>query len=54
MNMNEAKQLANIYNNLLLVKTSGEDTMIMGKCLELFQAFLSQISIQSEDTNKEG
>ena len=53
MNMNEANQLTRIYNTLLLVKTSGEDTILMGKCLETFQTFLSQVAIATDDINKE-
>ena len=45
MNMIEANQLSRIYNTLLLVKTSGEDTVIMGRCLDAFQQFLSQATI---------
>lgn len=51
MNMNEANQLSRIYNTLLLVKTSGEDTMLMGKCLETFKTFLTQISINDDNIN---
>ena len=51
MNMNEANQLARIYNTLLLVKTSGEDTVNMGKCLETFRIFLTQTPIIDEITN---
>lgn len=51
MNMNEANQLTRIYNTLLLVKTSGEDTVNMGKCLETFRTFLTQTPIIDETTN---
>lgn len=49
MNMTEANQLSRIYNALLLVKTSGEDTMVMGDCLKAFQTFLAQASIQEDE-----
>ena len=51
MDMNEANQLARIYNTLLLVKTSGEDTVNMGKCLETFRMFLTQTPIIDETAN---
>lgn len=51
MDMNEANQLARIYNTLLLVKTSGEDTVNMGKCLETFRIFLTQTPIIDETAN---
>lgn len=51
MDMNEANQLARIYNTLLLVKTSGEDTINMGKCLETFRIFLTQTPIIDETAN---
>ena len=41
MNMDNAQQLTRIYNTLLMVKTSGEDTMLMGKCIEAFKVFMS-------------
>lgn len=53
MNMNEANQLTRIYNTLLLVKTSGEDTVNMGKCLETFRAFLTQTPIIDDFTNND-
>lgn len=45
MNMDNATQLNRIYNTLLLIKTSGEDTVLMGKCLEAFKNTLTQIKI---------
>lgn len=50
MTMLEATQLSNIYNTLLQIKTSGKDTVIMGKCLEAFEIFLTNTQI---DTQKE-
>jgi hypothetical protein len=51
MNMNEANQLTRIYNTLLLIKTSGEDTVTMGRCLETFKTFLTQTPIYDENIN---
>lgn len=48
MNREKAEQLTRIYNTLLMVKTSGEDTMLMGKCLEAFKAFMSNLEIVEE------
>lgn len=48
MNMNEANQLSRIYNTLLLIKTSGEDTILMGKCLETFRTFLQTVEIAED------
>lgn len=53
MNMMEANQLSNIYNTLLLVHTSGADTRIMSKCLEAFEALLTNAEIIM-DTNNNG
>ena len=49
MNMHEANQLSRIYNTLLLIKTSGEDTITMGRCLDAFQTFLSQVTIIEDE-----
>lgn len=49
MNMENAQKLTRIYNTLLMVKTSGEDTILMGKCLEVFKTFMSEIEITSEE-----
>ena len=49
MTTNELIQLSHIYNSFLSVKTSGQDTVIMGKCLENFQAFLMEASKQEEE-----
>ena len=54
MNMENAQQLTRIYNTLLMVKTSGEDTVLMGKCLEAFKTFMSQIEIEVTNTEQEG
>lgn len=55
MTMLEATQLSNIYNTLLQIKTSGKDTIIMGKCLEAFEVFLTTANIAEEQQeNKEG
>lgn len=49
MTMLELNQLSRIYNTLLLVKTSGEDTINMGRCLESFQSFLMHASVEEEN-----
>ena len=49
MTINEATQLSNIYNTLLLVKTCGVDTRIMGKCLENLENFLMNASVVEEE-----
>ena len=49
MNMEQAQQLTRIYNTFLLVKTSGEDTIVMGKCLEGFKGFLMNASVEEEE-----
>lgn len=49
MNMNEANQLSRIYNTLMLVKTSGQETKIMGKCLEAFETFLLEAVITEDN-----
>ena len=53
MNMMEANQLSRIYNTLLLVKTSGQDTKMMGHCLDAFEQFLAQAIIIDETDNKD-
>lgn len=53
MTTNEINHLARIYNTLLMVKTQGEDTIIMGKCLESLQSFLTSASVEEENKNKE-
>lgn len=53
MNMMEANQLSRIYNTLLLVKTSGQDTKMMGQCLDAFEQFLTQAIIIDETDNKD-
>lgn len=52
MTMENANQLTRIYNTLLMVRTSGEDTILMGKCIEAFKTFMSQIEIEeSKEVN---
>ena len=51
MKMTEANQLSRIYNTLLLVRTSGEDTITMGKCLDAFEILL--MDLVKESQNKE-
>lgn len=49
MTINDLNYLSKIYNTLIMVKTSGEDTVIMGKCLESFQDFLINASKKEEE-----
>ena len=37
------EQLIKIYNTLLMVSTKGEDTVIMGQCLNAMRDLLTQI-----------
>jgi hypothetical protein len=37
------EQLIKIYNTLLMVTTKGEDTVIMGQCLQAFHQTLSDL-----------
>ena len=55
MNINELNYLSKIYNTFLMVKTSGEDTITMGKCLESFKNFLINASVEEDNVieNKE-
>lgn len=50
MTMLEATQLSNIYNTLLQIKTSGKDTVLMGKCLETFERLLTTAEITMVDS----
>lgn len=45
MQRKDAEQLTRIYNTLLTVKTSGEDTIVMGTCLNAFKVFMSHLEI---------
>ena len=45
MNRDNATQLTRIYNTLQMIKTSGEDTILMGECLKAFKTFISQLEI---------
>ena len=44
MNMEQATQLARIYNTLLTVKTSGKDTVVMGRCLEALETLILEFN----------
>lgn len=48
MNREKAEQLTRIYNTLLTVKTSGEDTITMGVCLSAFKTFMTNLEIVDE------
>ena len=51
MTILEKNQLSRIYNTFLMVKTQGEDTIIMGKCLESLYSFLTNASEKEEEQN---
>jgi DNA modification methylase len=45
--------LGRIYNTLMLIRTSGEDTMIMGDCLKALKEWIEKASkAESEDKDK--
>ena len=52
MNREKAEQLTRIYNTLLTVKTSGEDTITMGVCLNAFKTFMTNLKIVDEATSQ--
>ena len=43
MNYNDLQLLTRIYNTLLLVNTKGEDTVLMGTCLQAFKKTLMEM-----------
>ena len=49
MTINDLNYLSRIYNTLLSVKTSGEDTIVMGRSLESFKNFLMNASVEEEE-----
>lgn len=49
MTMNDLNYLSRLYNTFLTIKTSGEDTIVMGKCLEGFKSFLMNASVEEEE-----
>ena len=49
MKQTNLEQLIKIYNTLLMVSTKGEDTVIMGQCLNAMRDLLNQI--QQETIN---
>jgi hypothetical protein len=51
MTITEKNHLSRIYNTLLMVKTQGEDTIVMGKCLESLYSFLTNASEKEEEQN---
>lgn len=48
MTTNEMNYLSKLYNTFMMVNTSGENTIIMGKCLESFKDFLLNTPIKEE------
>lgn len=54
LNNQEAEFLSQIYNTLFKVRTYGDDTIMMGRALEAFKDFISNIEIvQEEQDNKQ-
>jgi DNA modification methylase len=41
----DIEQLGRIYNTLMLIRTSGEDTVIMGDCLKALKDWIEKASI---------
>lgn len=54
MNNAEAKMLAAIFNNLMTISTNGNSTKVMGKTLETFENFLTQVEIVEDEEKQEG
>lgn len=54
MKQTNLEQLIKIYNTLLMVSTKGEDTIIMGQCLNAMRDLLTQIQKEAieESENK--
>jgi hypothetical protein len=52
MKQTNLEQLIKIYNTLLMVSTKGEDTVIMGQCLNAMRDLLNQIQ-QEAINNKD-
>lgn len=53
LNNNEAEFLSQIYNTLFKVRTYGDDTIMMGRALEAFKNFISNVEIVQEEEDKE-
>lgn len=53
MDFNTVQALANVYNNLLRVKTSGEDSFIMTDNLRSLFGIIKQQAELLENQNKE-
>lgn len=47
MDNNNFIQLKRIFNTLKLIHTCGEDTVLMGKCLEAFDGLINDIQTQN-------
>lgn len=54
MNNVEATMLAAIFNNFMTVSTNGNSTKVMGKTLEAFENFLTQVEIVEDEEKQEG
>ena len=51
--INKIAVLTKIYNTLCLINTKGEDTKLMGKCLEAFEEVLIELSKEKENNKEE-
>lgn len=49
--MEYLEQLIKIYNTLNLVSTKGEDTIVMGQCLNAFKKVLVDMQNITENSN---
>ena len=42
MNQEKLNYLISLYNNLLVINTKGESTLVMAECLRAFQGFINE------------
>lgn len=54
MTMEQASVLANIFNNLMKISTSGDSTIVMGETIKDFRDFLAQIEVIENNEVQEG
>ena len=59
MTYEKLETLSRIYNNLLLINTKGEDTLVMADCLNAMRAFVQneqrelEIAMNTKATSEE-
>lgn len=54
MNQEQINQLSKIYNTLCLIETKGENSILMGNCLQALQQFIRDsvaLSLAEEEQN---